>query len=271
MFNIILMIFLLLFFSSCNSSNKYDIAVWWWDSSLNAETYLTFAQKNNITSIFYCDSSLNQSTSYFINHANKKNIDVYLLAGEYQWLTNSSNLYDLIDRYNQYQINFSKQKFAGIHLDIEPHQDVNFDNPQVRQSLITNLISLCYNLNQTYPDIYFGYDIPFWLDDEICFNNQILPAYAHMINYADNITIMAYRDCAQDIYNCAFDEIEYAKSINKNLTIGVETKSSEGDKVSFMEEGKAFMNRELEKLKLMLPSNFKIAIHNIKDWYDMKN
>ena len=268
-FNIIFILFFLIILTSCNCGQKYNKAVWWWDNTLD-QTYLSFAKENNITSIYFCDSSFDKNTSSFISQAHKFDISVYLLAGEYQWLTNNENLYALIENYVNYQNTNPSQKFSGIHLDIEPHQDDNFDTPQGRQTLITSLITLCYDLSVMYPNIYFDYDIPFWFDDQITFNNQTLPAYAHMINYADNITIMAYRDNAQDIYNCAYDEIQYAISKGKTLTIGVETKSNEGDKVSFMEEGKLVLNSELDKLKTMIPDNFGIAIHQIKDWYDLK-
>ena len=257
--------------TSCKNTNDFTKAVWWWDDTLDTQTYLDFLYENNITEIFYCSDDFDNETSSFISKANKKNIKVYFLAGEYQWLTNSTPLYHKIEKYLEYQNNFSHSKFSGIHLDIEPHQHEDFSLSEVRKTLITNLVSLVYDLSTKYTNIHFDYDIPFWLDDTITFNQSTLPAYAHIISYANRVTIMSYRDSAQAIYDCAKDEIEFAKSVNKTLILGVETHSNEGDKVSFMEEGKTFMMQELDKLEKMLPSNFGISIHNAKTWKNLKD
>ena len=245
--------------------------MWWWDDTLDTQTYLDFLQENDVNEIFYCSDNFDLATSTFISKANSKNIKVYFLAGEYQWLTNSAPLYNKIDKYLEYQNNFPKSKFSGIHLDIEPHQHENFSLNEVRKNLITNLVSLVYDLSTKYASIHFDYDIPFWLDDTVTFNQTTLPAYAHIISYADRVTIMSYRDSAEAIYNCAKDEIEFAKSIKKTLILGVETHSTEGDKVSFMEEGKSYMLQEISKLEKMLPDNFGISIHNAETWKNLKD
>ena len=80
---------------------------------------------------------------------------------------------------------------------------------------------------------------------------------------------MSYRDSSQGIINVSKEEIEYAKENNKTIFLGVETKSNEGDHVSFQEEGKKIMMEEIEKLKKEIPNYFGISIHQIKTWYDL--
>ncbi len=243
--------------------------VWWWDSNLPAEQYLSFAQAQGINEIYYCDSSFSADTANFIETARHYGCKVYWLAGEYQWLSDDSGLIQSLERYQNYQSHNSAAQFTGIHLDIEPHQNPNFASE--RDKLLINLVTLVKKLKNNYPSISFDYDIPFWLDDELSIDGITQPAYAHIIETANRTFLMSYRDSATEIYQTAEEEIVYAKSQKKTIFLGVETYSTEGDYVSFREEGKNYMNAELAKLRSMIPDNFGIAIHQIKTWYDLKD
>lgn len=266
-----IMVICLLFSSllgcKCKNVEERPYGVWWWDDSLE-DKYFDFVKDNEINEIYYCNDDFDDNTSNFIGKAKENNIRVYWLAGEYKWLNDPSNLYEKIDQYIEYQDSHSN-KFWGIHLDIEPHQDPNFDND--RDILITRLIELASELKVKYPNIKFDYDIPFWLDDEIIFNEVKKNAYKHMIDIANRIFIMSYRDTSEEIYEVSKDEIEYAHSEGKVLVLGVETKSNESDKVSFEEEGKEYMYGEIYDLWNKLPSGFGITIHHVKSWYDLKD
>ena len=82
---------------------------------------------------------------------------------------------------------------------------------------------------------------------------------------------MSYRDEATKMVDVSRDEIKYAKDNNKILFLSAETYSLEGNQVSYLEEGKTYMNDELNKLRDLIPDNFGIAIHNIKSWKELKN
>lgn len=115
----------------------------------------------------------------------------------------------------------------------------------------------------------FDFDIPFWFDDEISFKNETKQAYKFMIDIADRIFVMSYRDTAQKIYSVAEDEINYATQTHKTLILSIETKENEDDSVTFFEKGKEKLNQEIKTLKEMLPINFGISIHHVKSWYDL--
>ncbi|MBQ8425617.1 MAG: hypothetical protein IJX17_06310 [Clostridia bacterium] len=249
-----------------NNQKIHNLGTWWWDDTLNLNTYLTYAIENKITEIYYCNWDFDEDTTNFLENCNKNNIKVYLLDGYYKWLTDENkreNLFTKLNNFLSYQ-NSHTINFAGVHLDIEPHQSPNFD--ENRQVLIYNLIELINILDNKYTDIVFHYDLPFWLDDEITFKGITKPAYKHIIDIADNVTIMSYRDSAEKIYSVAKDEIEYAKSINKTLNLSVETSENE-DIVTFFEEGKTILNNELNKVRELIPDNFGISIHHIKSWF----
>lgn len=242
---------------------------WWWNNKLDYDQYLNFASENNINEIYFYSNKFDETTHNFISKANAKNIEVYWLAGKYEWLSNNSDLIEKIDNYTKYQNDHQNAQFSGIHLDIEPHQNPNFN--ENRYQLIYNLIDLASTLKNTYPEIKFDYDLPFWLHDEITYNNKTKPAYEFMIDIANRIFVMSYRDTAEAILKIAKEEIAYAKEQNKQLVLCVETYSTEGDNVSFFEEGKQIMQKEISKLKESIPQNFGIAIHHIKSWYDLKD
>lgn len=267
---VVLTVLSLLFCCACggNDAPKAAKGVWWWNKNLDAETYLTFADENSVTEIYYCDADFDEKTASFIDKAAQRDIKVYWLAGEYQWLDDSSPLYRQIERYKNFQAE-NKRGFAGIHLDIEPHQSPAFSTD--RAGLLKKLIGLVYGLKGDFPEITFDFDIPFWIHDEITYGGETLPAYAHIIRGANRAFIMSYRDTAESIYSVAKEEVEYAVSINKTVILGVETYSTEGDSVSFMEEGKNYMNEQLEVLKTLIPENYGISVHQIKTWYDLKD
>ena len=111
---------------SCSSTSNHVRGVWWWDKSLGQE-YLDFAVDNGINEIYYCDSSFNEKTESFISQAKRKDLRVYLLAGECEWVLDDTSLRQLIINYIAFQETTSYQ-FDGIHLDIEPHQHDEWDS-----------------------------------------------------------------------------------------------------------------------------------------------
>lgn len=250
-----------------SKDDQLKFSIWWWDNRIDTTTYLDFAEDNNINEIYYYSSSLNDKTNSFIEQANSKNIKVYWLIGKYEWIEDNSLLDEKFATYIAYQ-NAYKNKFEGIHMDIEPHQHPEFKSR--RQELITKYVELVIALNNKYKDIKLEYDIPFWLDDKVTIDSITKPAYEFVIDNSSKVTVMSYRDSAEKIYDVAKEEIEYAKVNNKILNLSVETSQNEDDIVTFYEEGKDYMMNELSKLRDMIPKSFGIAIHHIKTFYELK-
>lgn len=251
-------------------SAQQVFGVWWWNNRLDSDIYLDFAVDNGVNEVYYYDSSLSTTSSSFIDKAKSKNVKVYWLIGDVEYLRNRQELFDKLDQFVDYNNNNPSYAYDGIHLDIEPHQDDYFDID--RTMLIYNLIDIAYALKQNYPQIQFDYDLPFWLEDEIDYNGQIKPAYAHMIDIADRIFLMSYRDSAEAMLDISSEELEYAKNVNKPIILGAETaETSETESVSYFEEGKMFMQNELEKVKLALPKNCGISVHHILSWYELRD
>ncbi len=261
-----ILIFCCTVFFGCNFSNqpKFVKGVWWWDYSLD-QTYLDFAIDNDVNEIYFCDSDF--ENTYMVQNMVDNNIDVYWLVGDKQWLLDFDLAKKTVEQFVNYSDNYL---YSGIHMDVEPHQFDDFEDN--RTQYIYSLIDLAYYLKETFPEIKFDYDIPFWFDDEITFNGATKPAYAHMIDIANRTFLMSYRDSANAMLEVSKEELEYAKNINKIVILGAETaKSDETDIVSYYEEGKTYMNEQLQIVCESLPNNYGISIHHIKSWEQLKN
>ena len=241
-----------------------ELGVWWWNDKLGEE-YLSFAEENGVTEIYY-DSDFNLETEAFIKSANQKGIKVYWLGGDHRWFEDrKSNLISEIEAYLLFQSQ-SESKFSGIHLDIEPHQSPNFETN--REETILKYLELVEFITSSYPNITFDFDIPFWLEDEISFGGETKEAFKFVFDMASRVFVMSYRDTAEDILAVAAEELEYAKETNKPIFLCVET-GEEDPNITFFEEGKKFLFGELEKIK---NSNaVGISIHDIVRLKNLKD
>lgn len=259
----------------------FSLGVWWWGEYKNEDEYLEFAKQKGINEIYYSDSSFDESTNEFISKANSLNIKVYFLCGEYNWIEDESGFYDIVEKYLEYQQTF-ENKYSGIHFDVEPHQHPDWkENDETRKTeILASYINFVYNITnlETLKNVTLDFDIPFWLDDYVIdFNGQEKEVYKYVIDYADRVFVMSYRDNAERIFDCAQNELEYSNNLNKKLFLCVETSaSSETENVTFYEEGKAYMNQELETLKDIISSNYGeqfqnygFSIHHMKSWYEL--
>ncbi|MDR1911697.1 MAG: hypothetical protein LBQ52_05050 [Helicobacteraceae bacterium] len=249
-------------------SNLPIRGVWWWDSDLILDDrYLEFAANNDINEIYLSTTNFGKVTGDFIEKARSKGIKVFLLEGDYSDIENDKGILRIIDNFLEYQDTApNDRQFAGIHLDIEPHQHIDF--AAQRSEILKDYLDLIIRLSDKLP---IDIDIPFWFDDEIEYKGKNVALYYALIDRADRTFIMSYRDSALEMYNESKEEIEAAKALNKTIILGAETYSQEGDKVSYMEEGKRYMYNELNKLKdyISYPS-IGVSIHQIKTWYDLQ-
>lgn len=271
----IFLIFTSLFFIGCKniiSPEKKLRAkgVWWWDSNLDSNMYLSFAKEQNVNEIYYCDSSLDSDTKNFVLKAKSYGMKTYLLAGEYQWLYDDSNLIKLVEKYISYNKNNKDAILSGIHLDIEPHQAEDFDTNRI--NLITSLVTIAKKLKSTYPEIEFSYDIPFWFEEDLTINNVTKKEFEWIFDYADKVYIMSYRDSYDKILSVAQSEFDYAKSKNKLIFLSVETKNlgDGNNNVTFYEEGFSYLSSVISELDNTLPENVGISIHHIRTFRELK-
>lgn len=248
-------------------SLSINLGVWWWDNRLD-ESYLDFAYKNGVDEIYYY-TYFTDKNAEFIASANSKDIEVYALCGDYKWICDYQDFQNYLDDYRQFQTNYPSSQFAGIHVDVEPHQHPDFDSR--RQELITEYVEFVYKVTTENSDIKFDFDIPFWFEDEITFQGITKQAYKFVIDYANRVFVMSYRDSAEGMLSVASDEIEYAHFLDKSIFLGAET-GEEEDVVTFMQEGRNYFYSQMDLLEKQLSySNIGLSIHDIKRWHALKN
>jgi hypothetical protein len=235
---------------------------------VNDRRYLDFAIQNKVDEIYLCTENFGGETRDFIKRANSKGIRVYLLAGDYTYIEDDAPLQELFGLYGEYQNSVSDtQRFSGVHLDIEPHQHPGFEKN--RAEILAAFLALIVRLQRQMP---IEIDIPFWFDDEVSHEGRKKPLYQALIDTAQRVFVMSYRDTAEMMYHVAKEEIAYARLVNRSIMLGAELYSEEGDHVSYMEEGRTYLYRQLDLLKDSL--NFLqsgVAIHHIATWYELRD
>lgn len=218
----------------------------------------------------------------FIRKATAQGVSVHALDGSSSWLSGTKGkskrtaFFKWVENYQQSAE--TDTQFTGIHLDVEPYVSSSWKKDYegtvaAYQTVLTEGQQVADRLS-----IQYGLDIPFWFNKRVYdneFGKGTLSEW--LIDTADQVTIMAYRDKAKGrngILALTEDELSYADKVNKQVLIGIETlKSSEGDYLSFYDEDEAYMNQELIKTEDALPgySSFEgFAIHSIDGWMQMK-
>ncbi|CEG25614.1 hypothetical protein BN1002_00429 [Bacillus sp. B-jedd] len=251
-------------------------ATWLWNTTLietQPDEVLAFLGENNANQVYLQINRNISITSYkqFIAKASALGIKVHALDGAPNWVSGSGTTYlnQLMGWVKTYQAEaLPAEKFSGIHLDVEPYLYSGWTSNYkatvlAYQNLLLNAKSQARQLG-----LPIGADMPFWFDEH-SYNNKI--GKGNLANWViqtvDSPTIMAYRDTAPAIANIISTELQMANAAGKTLIIGVETgATSEGDFITFYEEGKAYMEGELAQVG----GNLTFAIHYLESWMAMK-
>ena len=273
-------------------TDKTSLGVWWWDIGLikgsTGERYLDFLEDNDVTEIYLCIDGM-QSTggtaSYadvraFVRQSRSRGIRVAALTGEVTWINPGNNGFQAyVDKVREYQAEASEEeKFYGMHLDVEPHQHGSFSS---KRATVMQWFA-DFMLGKAAPaasatGMLLEWDIPFWLEDTVKDpEGKSADLLELMAKTCDTLTVMSYRDTVEGMYDISVEEIAAAKKYGCKIVLGAECVSSEGDQVSYQEEGKAVMAAELNKLAKRLAAdvgsgNYGLAVHHITTWYSLKD
>ncbi|WP_440118744.1 hypothetical protein [Paenibacillus sp. QZ-Y1] len=256
-------------------------ATWVWDTTQiqsHPEDVLKFATANKMNTIYLQINRDVKIPEYksFIRQARAKNIAVDVMDGRSAWgLTESrdqiASFLDWIEMYQDEAL--PNEKFAGIHLDIEPHVHPQWKTNQASvitqwQGNVQYIVDRAARMKMP-----VAADLPFWLDN-YKIPGSTMAVSSWMIRKFDSITIMAYRDTAAAIYNVAKDELVEAALLGKTISIAVETKQSkEGDFITFYEEGSAYMEAQLKLVEKMADAHSSFngfSVHEYTSWKTLR-
>lgn len=260
------------------------IAVWWWDAFQgiregDREKYLQFLAENGVNEIYYCPGNCREEAiQTFVREAGRRGMRVAWLTGDASWVAEGNDGGEkAVDRFLEYQKNAPEDcRFYGIHLDVEPHQQSDFFDR--RAEYMQRFAELAVSLSPAVHQAGYAleWDVAFWFDqdrvnDEAGEEKLLLEVLASL---SDTLCVMSYRDTASAVLSICREELAAAEDKGCRVVCGVETHSEEGDQVSFMEEGKTVMYKELEKLYATLAEeeqDYGIAVHYLDTWYELKN
>ena len=295
--------------------------VWWRTVTTNTLTgvgveqsdvvLLDFAEQEGITEIYLNQNSLAEVNPYpgvfgpngintvvhptrqFIREAYNRGIRVFLLlgnGGEWTIDPEESHFVRLMHGllvYQEHQYVEEYERFAGVQMNIEPHQQgASADEPfhANRNLWLQRKIDFVVWTTDTYGEyIDFDWIIPFWWrapeTDIVNYRGEPTLAYRAIMQEASRISVMAFRDTATGMVHVARDILEYAKEIGIEVILmaTVEyTGAEEANNTQFLDHGRIEMNRQLGMLLDVVQNQIgnveiSIAIHHVLPWYRLQD
>ena len=262
-------------------SERLPLGVWWWHREDESVRYLEFVAAQGVSEIYYA-AKLNDSSGSkaeirgFVSAARKLGIDVYYLTGDYSWIHDDTQLIRRFEAFSDYQrSSHEAERFAGIQLDVEPHQDPNWSDA-TRNELLQKYIDLIVRTTD-----YFGpvdWVVPFWYreqeSDLVDYRGSPEYLYRAVMLEANRLFVMSYRDTAQRMYDTARHYVEFAREQNRPIFLSALAhhggENPENRHVYFYHRGYDYMMSELNLLCEMVDyPALGIAVHELRGWYQM--
>ncbi|WLR49099.1 hypothetical protein LC065_08035 [Halobacillus litoralis] len=289
---------------SAETASGKDKAMWAWfpnediNTEESREEMVSFAEEKGVN-VIYLNIGAREDLPYiqkhpeqyqaFIQLAHANGIEVHALDGAAEWALAEnrhvalSRLFDVLD-YNRTVE--EDEKFDGIQFDIEPYLLDEWDTDE-RTEVIDQYLKGLHVIDSIVQspkmksDFEFMVAMPFWFDGEkyeTTYKGVTQPLSDHVMDtVSDGVAIMAYRDFAEGRDSISYHtehEVDYANQIGSKVILGVETQYLEPyEKVSFFEEGEAYMNEQLQILDELYenePSYAGQAIHKYQSYQTMK-
>ena len=133
------------------------------------------------------------------------------------------------------------ERFDGIHLDIEPYLLPEWQDPESRERLLADYLSVHEQAatRTRAAGLEYGVDVPFWFASidaasgqaigDVTYRGERRPATDHLLAMVDNVAVMAYRvaaDGPNGIVAISKATVESAARIGRaRVLIGVETEA----------------------------------------------
>ncbi|MEJ8303188.1 hypothetical protein [Saccharibacillus sacchari] len=260
---------------TAEAREQSSFSTWVWNPGLlrtSSDDLLQFAAANNVSTLYVQIDAEMAATdyAYFIRRASAQNIRIYALDGAPSWALDRSLPQSFLNWLSAYQSSVrADERFSGIHIDVEPYLLAEWESD--REPLLIKWKESINTLLKGAKRLQLRAeaDMPFWFDEHRMPGEKgTLSAW--MIDRFDGVTIMAYRDSGEQIAEVAKNELAEAEKLGKPLRIAVETNpSAETPRITFAEEGTAFLNSQLEFVRQKLgnsPSFAGFAVHDYAGW-----
>jgi len=159
------------------------------------------------------------------------------------------------------------ERLAGIHFDIEPHGLPQWKTAtlQEKSALLTRFVEVnveaCERLRSRAPHMQYGADITFWFDKTnsegeatypVTFKGVTKDATKHLLDVADNVGIMSYRNTAvgkNGIISLVTRTIDYADTAKGKAYVGVKMAEIGPPMEGFFSQTEAAMQEALKPVR----------------------
>lgn len=263
----VLLICMLLLSGAPAARGDMDRAIWIWgeatellnDAQVRGNT-LDFLERQGIGTLYLWspgNSIVSAPGAYrtLISEVHARGGQVYSLQGDPAFVLpkNQAKAVAQFQAVLDYNVaSRPEERFDGVNLDVEPHGLADWStNSEQRVKQYLDLSKAYMQAKAAAgADLAVGPAIPFWYDTfaTVDWNGSIKPVSEHVQDLYDYVTLMDYRDYALGsggIVALAASEIDYARSLNKRVVIGVETGAVSPEKVTFYEEGAGVLEEQL--------------------------
>ena len=298
-----------------------DIATWMWSPIEKVETdnidnYILSAKENKIKTIFWDISNYidliempkgqdrgnkikkyKEKILYLLRKARENNVKIEALIASPKWSNNGyryipSLLFDFVIEMNS---TYKDIAFSGIHFDIEPYNQTNY-NPKIRVEMVNNLLTLVKEMvdekikndDKLINKFSITFDIPYWFVGKkphsiINFkgNNKAIGFHmADILNKIDNgnLALISYQrniNKTNDSLDYVNNLIDYLnkKHLNVKFYLGLETSDIKNKKLTFYGLNKNLLIEEIDNILKLMEDNEKfkgIAIHHFESFLELK-
>lgn len=258
---------------------------WWWDCAKavdpdEAKPRLRFLRRQGVTEVYLCVSreAPTEALVRFIRDARAHGLSVAYLAGDVSWIMPGNLGFDeTFAHFRRHQRTApADARFTALHLDVEPYQNRTLEKARLWQ-LYADFVLRVRALVQR-ADEKLEWDIPFWLDEiRVVRGNRAAASLLELVmDSADGICIMSYRDTATAMLDISKEELALAASRPCRVLLGAETgRTDEEPFVSYQKDGKAKMATELQRVRAELarkglPAGCGTAVHHVESWMSLK-
>jgi hypothetical protein len=267
-------------------------AMWAWDAGVlvkpdSRAQLIDYCRRKGVTLLYLAAYNLkapmDQVYRDFNRQAHSAGIEVHALAGDPRWGMTRYHPVPLqwVDSIRQFNASAAaSERFDGIHTDIEVYllsKSWNERPGELLGGFLDLHVKIAQLLQLDEKPLHFGVDIPFWYDDDtnyrILWHGQVKPASYHVIDTADSVTVLAYRNFAEGTDGTVYivqKEMDYADQVGKKIIIGQETQ--EGLFPAYVTFGGGTCGdfiRETNKVETVLggrPSFGGFAIHHYESY-----
>lgn len=230
------------------------------------------SQVHGMTTLYFQAQTLvyddPQALVALVEDAATRGLEVEWLVGRHEWVRPAEHaaLRQIVQDLGMLVKQMPGARPVALHLNAEPHAlpEWDTDRQATANHLLDLLDALAGDLHGT--GLALVYDMPNWYDEiTVTRGGRTRPLSDWVIDGADRVCLMDYRDDVEAIQDLAAHELAYAGKVGRPLVLGVETGCGVADAVTWCEEGAAALAAGLAAVQQHLagrPAFAGIAVHH---------